>query len=161
MTRGIRNAAIVAALFAGALALRSPADAPKQMALKADDVVKLWSPRMGKAKGYHATGGSPEVASDVAAFSFRVKGVTLEELWNHYAERCGTTTRFKPKNFLISASTGPKGSYVISDQMSADGKGTRGVSVFMLKTDEYAVTVSFLPDADGKSICGSIAAVVR
>ena len=161
MTRGIRNATVIAALLAIALALRSPADAPNRKPLKADDVVKLWSPRMGKATDYHATGGSPEVAPDVAGYSFRVKGVTMEELWNHYADQCGVATRYAPKNFLISASTGPKGSYVVSDQWSADRKGNRGASVFLLKTEKYVVTVTLIPDLDGVSICGSIAAVVR
>ncbi|WP_261363101.1 hypothetical protein [Gemmata palustris] len=43
--------------------------------------------------------------------------------------------------------------------MSDDGK-QRTVSVFMLKTDTYTVTVTFQPASDGKSIIGSLSVVL-
>jgi hypothetical protein len=49
---------------------------------------------------------------------------------------------------------------VVSDRVAADGKGGRGLSVFLLRTDTYTVTVTLQPDPGGKSISGSLGAVV-
>jgi hypothetical protein len=60
---------------------------------------------------------------------------------------------------VVSPGRGPKGSYVVSDRAAADGSG-HAVSVFLLKTDQYTVTVTLHPSADGKGIEGSLTAVV-
>jgi len=48
--------------------------------------------------------------------------------------------------------------------LTADGRGVRSprrrMSVFLLKTDAYTVTVTFQSDPDGKSIIGSLSVVV-
>ena len=82
-------------------------------------------------------------------------GPTFED-----AELCGMKKRYAEKTFLINTDTGPNGSYVVSERASADGKGGRGPSVFLLRTDIYTVTVTFQPDPDGQSISGSLTAVV-
>jgi hypothetical protein len=87
-------------------------------------------------------------------------GPTFEELWNHYAALCGMKQRYAEKKFLVTAKTSPKGSYVVSDRAAADGQGGRGLSVFLLKTDDYVVTVTFQPDPGGNSISGSLSVVV-
>jgi hypothetical protein len=135
---------------------QEPARAKK---LTAEDVARLWSPELKSATEYAQTGGSPKQSPDVAAYSFRVVGPTFEELWNHYAELCGVKQQYAEKTFLITADTGPKGSYVVSDRVAADGK-SRGPSVFLLRTDTYTVTVTFQPDPGGQSISGSLSAVV-
>jgi hypothetical protein len=131
---------------------------PKKMT--AEDAIKLWSPKLKNATDYQQWGGSPQQSANVAAFTFRVVGPTFEELWNHYARLCGMKERYKEKTFLVSADAGLNGSYVVSDRASADGKAGRGPTVFLLKTDGYTVTVTFQPDSDGKSISGSLTAVV-
>lgn len=128
--------------------------------LTADGVIKLWSPNLKSADEYGQIGGSPKQAPNVAAYSFRVSGPTLEELWNHYAGLCGMTERYSEKSFLNATGTGPKGSYVVSDRASGDGKGGRGPTVFLLKTDAYTVSVTFQAESGGKSISGSLTAVV-
>jgi RNA polymerase sigma factor (sigma-70 family) len=125
-----------------------------------DDVIKRWAPKLKNATDYHQIGGSPERSPGVAAYSFKVVGPTFEELWTHYAQLCGVKERYAEKTFLTSANTGPNGSYVVSDRPSADGTGRRGLSVFLLKTDAYTVTVTFQPGPDGKSIVGSLSVVV-
>lgn len=125
-----------------------------------EDVAKLWSPDLKSATEYGQIGGSPKQSPNVAAYSFRVVGLTFEELWNHYADLCGVKQRYAEKNFLVTADTGPNGSYVVSDRAAADGRGGRGVSVFLLKTDTYTATVTFQPDPDGKSISGSLSVAV-
>jgi len=127
--------------------------------LTAEDVVKLWTPELKTATEYGQTGGSPKQSPNVAAYSFRVVGPTFEELWNHYAQLCGVKERYAEKRFLITADAGPNGSYVVSDRAAADGTGGRGLSVFLLKTDAYTVTVTFQPDSGGKSISGSLSAI--
>ena len=129
-------------------------------ALTAVDVIERWSPRLKNHTDYGQLGGSPQQAPNVAAYSFRVVGPTFEELWNHYAEWCGIKQQYAEKTFLNTADTNAKGNYVVSERPSGDGKGGRGPSVFLLKTDAYTVTVTFQPDPDDRSISGSLTAVV-
>ena len=126
----------------------------------AEDVIKLWSPKLKSATEYGQIGGSPKPSPGVAAYSFRVAGPTFGDLWNHYAGLCGMKERYAEKAFLAAADVGPKGSYVVSDRAAADGNGGRGLTVFLLRTDAYTVTVTFQPDPDGKSISSSLTAVV-
>jgi hypothetical protein len=132
----------------------------RSKALTAEDVIKRWSPRLKNHTDYGHLGGSPEHSPNVAAYSFRVVGPTFEELWNHYAERCGIKQRYAEKTFLNTANTNANGSYVVSERPSRDRKGGRGPSVFLLKTDAYTVTVTFQLDADRKSISGSLTAAI-
>lgn len=154
---------VILVLGAGMIAVapgtrgQEPAKAQKPTA---EGVAKLWSPELKSATSYHLTGGSPKQSPNVAAYSFRVEGPTFEELWNHYAKLCGIKQQYAEKTFLISADAGPNGSYVVSDRMAADGKGGRGLSVFLLRTDAYTVTVTFQPDLGGESISGSLSAVI-
>jgi hypothetical protein len=155
--------AVVLVLGAGSAAVLPGAggDEPaKPKKLTAEDVIKAWSPDLKTATEYGQIGGSPKQSPNVAAYSFRVVGPTFEDLWNHYAKLCGVKDLYADKTFLTAADTGPSGSYVLSDRAAADGKGGRGLSVFLLKTDQYTVTVTFQPDPGGKSISGSLSAVV-
>jgi hypothetical protein len=99
-------------------------------------------------------------SSSRPASPLRTAGRRIEELWNHYADLCGVKQRYAEKTFLVTADAGPNGSYVVSDRATADGKGGRGLSVFLLKTDAYTATVMFQPDPGGKSISGSLSVVV-
>jgi hypothetical protein len=128
--------------------------------LTAEDVIALWSPRLVNAVDYAAMDGSPEQSPDVAAWSFRVIGPTFEELWNHYAQLCGMKQRYAEKSFQVIGDTGPFGSYVVSDRMPPGDQTGRSVSVFLLKTDSYTVTSTFQTGPDGKSITGSLTAVI-
>jgi hypothetical protein len=139
-----------------ALTASEPTKAKK---LTAGDVITLWAPQLKTAQDYGQMGESPEQSPNVAAYSFRVIGPTFEELWNHYAQLCGMKQRYEEKSFHVSGDTGPNGSYVVSDRPPAPGKLDRGLSVFLLKTDGYTVSVTFQADADGKSITGSLTAV--
>jgi hypothetical protein len=84
----------------------------------------------------------------------------IEDLWNHYADLCGISDRYKAKTFLTSGNKGVKGSYVVTDRPSSDDPAQRGLSVFLLKNNRYTVTVTIQPDPDGKAVRGSMAAVV-
>jgi hypothetical protein len=128
--------------------------------LTAEESLRAWSPRLKSATDYQQWGGSPGRSPDIAAYSFRVVGPTFEELWNHYAELCGVKDRYAEKMFLNTADDGPRGSYVVSDRWTADSEGGRGLSVFLLKTETYTVTVTLVPGPGGKSISGSLSAVV-
>jgi hypothetical protein len=59
----------------------------------AEDVIKLWAPKLKNATDYQQMGGAPKQSPNVAAYSFRVVGPTFEELWNHYARLCGMKQR--------------------------------------------------------------------
>lgn len=148
-----------------ALALLTPlavaADPPKKPT--ADAVVKQWTPKLDKDDAsYGRTGGSPKESPDVAGYTFQCAGPSLEEVWNFYAEKCGMEERYKEKNYLIATGTTKKGEYVVSGRPVAGGKsGDHGETMFLLKTAEYTVTVSFHLDPDGKTIQGSIAAVLK
>lgn len=157
-----RNTWLMAFLGAGVLttALSTWGQEPKPTKLSADEVVKLWSPNLKSATSYHQTGGSPK-QSNVAAYSFRVVGPSFEELWNHYAKLCGMKQQYAEGTILVAADAGPNGSYVVSDRTLAGGKGERGLSVFLLKTDAYTVIVTIQIDPDRKSISGSLSAVVQ
>ncbi len=126
----------------------------------AEEVANLWSPQLQSATQFGRTGGSPKQSPGVAAYSFRVVGPTFEELWNHYADLCGMKQKYAENRLLVAADTGPKGDYIVSDRAAADGQGGRGLSVFLLKTDAYVVTVTFQPDPGNKSISGSLTVVV-
>ena len=150
---------LVTALLVPAAAFA--ADPPKK--LTAEAVVKEWTPKVDKDGGsYGRTGGSPKESPDVAGYTFQCSGLSLEEMWNFYAEKCGIEERYKEKNYLISTSTTKKGECVVSGRPVAGGKsGEHGETMFLLKTAEYTVTVSFHLDPDGKTIQGSIAAVLK
>jgi hypothetical protein len=126
----------------------------------ADDVIKLWVPKLKNATDYQAFGGSPKQSPNVAAYSFAVVGPTFEELWNHYAKLCGVEIRYAENTFQQIGGTGPKGSYVVSDRMYSLEKSGHALSVFLLQTDAYNVTVTFRPDPDSKKILGSLSVVV-
>lgn len=136
----------------------TPGQSPKPKKPTAEDVVKLWSPDVKSASQFGQTGGSPKQSPNVAAYSFRVVGPSFEEMWNHYARLCGVKQKYAAKAFLITADTGPNGHFVVSEM--SDGKTGRGLSVFLLKTDAFTVTVTFRPDPDGQSISGSLSAIV-
>lgn len=135
-------------------------EAAKPQKPSAEEIAKRWSPELKSVTEYGQIGGSPKQAPGVAAWSFRVVGPTFEDLWNHYARLCGVKQPYAEKTFLITADSGPSGSFVVSDRAAADGKGGRGLSVFLLKTDEYVATVTFHPDPGGKSISGSLSVIV-
>jgi hypothetical protein len=127
----------------------------------AEEILKEWQPLLeGGGKEFGTIGGSPKTAPDVAAVSFKLVGLSFGEVWDHYAERCGLEERYKERTFLTKSGAGPKGSYVVSDRPSADGKG-RGVTVFLLRAEKYTATVTFHRDPDGKTILGSIAVATR
>lgn len=136
-------------------------DPPKK--LTAEALVKKWTPELDKdGASYNRTGGSPKGSPDVAGHTFSYKGMSLEEVWNFYAEKCGMKERYKEKNFLISTGSSDAGEYVVSGQpVAGDKSAAHGVTMFLLKTPEYTVAVSFHLDPDGKTILGSIAAVVK
>jgi hypothetical protein len=71
------------------------------------------------------------------------------------------TDRYEAKQFRISGGTSAKGVYIVNDRWSSPSTGERGLSVFLLRTDRYAVTATIQPDPDGKAMRGSIAAVIR
>ena len=146
---------------AGALALGTRGqEPPNTKKPTAEAVARIWSPSLKSATDYTQFGGSPQQSPNVAAYSFRVIGPTFEELWNHYAKLCGIKERYAEKAFLVSADAGPKGCYVVSDHRAADARGGRGLSLFLLKTEAYTVTVTFHPDTGAKSISGSLSVVV-
>jgi hypothetical protein len=148
---------LLGSFFALALGAVEPA---KPQKLTAKDVIEQWSPQLKTATDYGQMGATLQQSPNVAAYSFRVVGPTIEELWNHYAQLCGMKQRYEEKTFLNSGDTGPNGSYVVSDRAPAPGKVNRGLSVFLLSTDGYTVTVTFQADPDGRSITGSLTAVM-
>jgi hypothetical protein len=127
--------------------------------LTADHVITLWKPMLDGTEDFQQLGASPKESPGVAACTFRVVGPSFEALWNHYADLCGIGSRYEASRFLTSGDTGVKGSYVVTDRASSDGKGGRALSVFLLRTDRYTVTATIQPDPDGKAVRGSIAAV--
>lgn len=158
MPRRITTLLAFLSIGAFAVALGARGQEPKLKKLTADEVVKLWSPQLKSATRYGQTGGSPKQSPGVGAYSFTVVGPSFAELWNHYAKLCGTDHKYEEKSFRITSDTGPNGSFVVSD--GGDGKGGRGLSTFLLKTPTYTVTVTFQADPDGKTIRGSLSAVV-
>jgi hypothetical protein len=66
---------------------------------------------------------------------------------------------YEARRFLNSGGTGPHESYVVADRGSSDAEEGRVLSVFLLRTRGYTVTVTVQPDRDGKAVVGSIAAV--
>jgi hypothetical protein len=152
-----RTSLIALALFAPLAAVA--ADPAKK--LTADAVVKQWTPKTkGDESSYGRTGGSPKESPDVAGHTFMMTGMTLEQVWNFYAERCGLEERYKEKHYLIATGTTKAGHYVVSGRPAA-GKAEHGESMFLLKAAEYTVTVSFHLDPDGKTVLGSIGVVVK
>ena len=146
---------------ASAVALGTRAQEPaKPGKPTAQGVIKLWSPELKSSTDFHQWHGSPKHSPEIAVVAFRVVGPTFAELWNHYAGLCGMKGRYEANSFQVITDAGPKGSYVILDRMSGDGKGARGPSVFLLKNEAYTVTVTFAPDPGGESISGSLSAVV-
>jgi hypothetical protein len=135
------------------------ADGPKP--LTAADVIKLWTPMTDGVEDFQSFEASPKESPGLAAGTFRVVGPSFERLWNHYAERCGIRARYEAKRLLVSGGTSAKGAYPASDRAFWDASVTRTLSVFLLRTDRYTVSVTIQPDRDGKSMLGSISAVIR
>ncbi len=160
MTRSLLIVAGLAAVWL-VLTAAGAADPPKK--LTAEAVVKKWTPKLDKDDAsYNRTGGSPKESPDVAGYTFAYKGMTLDEVWNFYADKCGMEERYKEKHYLISTGTSKAGEYVVSGRPVAGGKSAaHGETMFLLKTAEYTVTVSFHLDPDGKTVQGSIAAVLK
>ena len=147
----------VAALMIGNGLAGGRADVSKR--LTALDVIRLWKPMPDGVVDFQQFEAAPKESSAAATATFRVVGPSFERLWNHYAERCGMVERYEAKRLLVSGGTSPKGTYVVNDRAAADAKGERGLSVFLLRTDRYAVTATIQPDPDGKAMRGSIAAI--
>jgi hypothetical protein len=133
------------------------ADDPKR--LTAEDVIKLWEPKLDGVEDFQQFVASPKESTGLAAATFRIVGPSFEDLWNHYADLCGISERYGARHFLMSGGTGAKGTYVVSDRASSITKGGRALSVFLLRTDRYTVTATIQPDPDGKAVRGSIVAV--
>jgi hypothetical protein len=151
---------LISVTMSGVAGLR--AELPKAPErLTAIEVITAWKPYVKPPKDFQQWRASPERSPGVAACSFRVEGPSFEELWNHYADLCGISDRYEAKTFLTVGDVGVRGSYVVTDRASSDAIGGRGLSVFLLKNDHYAVTVTMQPDPDGKALRGSIAAVVH
>jgi hypothetical protein len=129
--------------------------------LTALGVIRLWEPKIDGVEDFQVFEAPLEESPGVAAQTFRVVGPSFERLWNHYADLCGIGRRYEAKRFIISSKTGPKGSYIVNDRASSDGNAGRGLSVFLLRTEEYTVTATIQPDAAGKAVLGSIVAMVR
>jgi hypothetical protein len=127
--------------------------------LTAEDVIRLWKPTPDGVVDYQQFEAAPKDSVAAATATFRVVGPSFERLWNHYAERCGMVERYEAKRLLISGGNNAKGTYVVNDRASSDAKVERGLSVFLLRTDRYAVTATIQPDPDGKAMRGSIAAI--
>jgi hypothetical protein len=135
------------------------ADAPNRLTALA--VIRLWEPKVDGVEDFQVFEAPLEESPGVAAQTFRVVGPSFERLWNHYADLCGIGRRYEPKRFMISSKTGPKGSYIVNDRASSDGKTGRGLSVFLLRTELYTVTATIQPDPTGKAVLGSIVAMIR
>jgi hypothetical protein len=127
--------------------------------LTAEDVLTQWEPMRDGVEDFQRFWASPKGSSGEATATFRVVGPSFERLWNHYADLCGIVDRYEVKRFLMSGGTSDKGTYVVNDRGSSATKGKRGLSVFLLRTGRYAVTVTIQPDPDGKAMRGSIAVV--
>jgi hypothetical protein len=128
--------------------------------LTADDVIKIWAPRLDDTTDFQQWIASPKESPSISGGTFRVVGPTFEKLWNHYAELCGIADRYDAKRLLVSGGKGELGSYVISERASSDAAGERGLSMFFLRTAHYTVTVTIQPDPDGEALRGSIAAAI-
>jgi hypothetical protein len=126
----------------------------------ADEVIAQWSPMAVGAEDFQQFSAAPKDSPGVAVCTFRVVGPSFERLWNHYADLCGVKDRYDPKQFLVSGSTSPKGTYIVSDRPASVAHGGRALSVFLLRTEHYTVTTTIQPDPDGKALRGSIAAVI-
>jgi hypothetical protein len=129
--------------------------------LTAADVIKVWNPTLEDTEDFQQFCASPPESPGVAASTFRVVGPSFEDLWNHYAVRCGIADRYQARRFLNSGGSGAKGSYVVADRASSDAEEGRGLSIFLLRTDRYTVTVTIQPDRNGKVVLGTIAALTR
>ena len=139
---------LISVTLAGVAGLRAGLPkAPER--LTAYQVITAWKPYINPPKDFQQWWASPEQSPGVAACSFRVEGPSFEDLWNHYADLCGFSKRYKAKTFFTTGNVGVKGSYVVTDRASSDDKVDRGLSVFLLKNDRYAVTVTIQPDPDG------------
>ena len=125
----------------------------------AEELIKGWEPKVDGVEDLQQFVASPEGMPGMAAATFRVVGPSFERLWNHYADLCGIADRYESKRFLVTGKVGTKGSYVVSDRASADARAGRGLSLFMLRTDRYTVSVTIQPDPAGKALLGSIAVV--
>jgi hypothetical protein len=128
--------------------------------LTAVEVIKLWEPILNGVKDFQSFEGSPKECPGVAAGTFRVVGPSFERLWNDYADLCGIGDRYEAKKFLVKSGKGAKGDYVVSDRPSSNVTVERGLSAFLLRTDRYTVTATIQPGPDGKSMLGSISAVI-
>jgi hypothetical protein len=134
------------------------ADEPKRPT--ADDLIELWEPKLDGTQDFQQFRASTKDSPGLAASTFRVVGPSFERLWNHYADMCGIEARYEARQFHVVGGTSARGSYVVNDRASPAAKDGRALSVFLLRTDRYTVTVTIQPDPDGKAMLGSIAAVV-
>jgi hypothetical protein len=128
--------------------------------LTADEVIEQWAPKPERVRSssYHHLGASP-AEDGVAAYAFRVEGLSIETLWNHYAGLCGVKDRYDAKAVLNVVRKTEKGVCVLANQIPTPTDPSR-VSTFLIKTERYVVTVTLQHHPDGKTITGSVTAVV-
>jgi hypothetical protein len=156
LTMGVPFA--VVAMVGGAIGVRGRQTDERKRLPAAAEVIKSWEPKLDGVEDYQQFVASPKLSDTMAAATFRVVGPSFERLWNYYADLCGIPDRYAAKRLLNCGRIGAKGTYVISDRASSDTEGRRALTVFLLRTDQYTVTVTIQPDADGKAMLGSIAA---
>ena len=136
----------------------SQADEAKR--LTAEDLLTRWEPMRDGVEDFQRFWASPRGSTREATATFRVVGPYFVHLWNHYADLCGMTERYEARQLRRSGGTSARGVYIVNDRWSSPSTGERGISVFLLRTDRYAVTATIQPDPDGKAVRGSIAAFI-
>jgi hypothetical protein len=157
-TQSLAIAAAVVAMVGAHVRGRQTGEQKRPIAA---DVIKSWEPKMDGIEDYQQFVASPKECDMTAAATFRVVGPSFERLWNYYADLCGIPDRYEANRLLNSGRIGAKGTYVVADRASSAAEGGRRLTVFLLRTDQYSVTVTIHPDSVGKAMLGSFAAVIH
>lgn len=142
----------------GAVLQGGQGDPPKRPT--AEEVVASWKPEQKGIEDLQQWTTSPKGSDQELGCTFRVVGPSYEELWNHYAGRCGVEERYQARRLLISGGRGLRGNYVVAEQPSPNAEGGRAQTLFLLRADRYAVTVTIQPSPEKDAWLGTITAVI-
>jgi hypothetical protein len=127
-------------------------------ARSAREITEAWRFVDDKAADVHFVGIGPENSDKLYTETGSFKGgASFAEIWNYYAEKCGTDRRYAEKTFQGVGGKSEEGEFVLLDSFVNE----RRTTTFALTTEEYTVSILLWVTDEERKTYLSITVAVR